>query len=71
MAQARLAMDGGRLVVPITGLRIVGAEIAVQFIGNATRRALIAKLFTGAYRNEVPRVSARKVAAALLNKLLR
>jgi cellulose synthase (UDP-forming) len=68
---ATLVLDGGRLRVPFTGLRVVDGKTSIQFIGTTARRALIAKIFTGAYHNEVPRIVIRKVMGSILSRLLR
>lgn len=66
-----LVMDDGRLIVPIAGRRRVGEQVAVQFAdGVGLRRALIAKLFTGAYHNEVSAITIGNVAGALWRKMI-
>jgi cellulose synthase (UDP-forming) len=57
--------------IPFTQVRRLSAGLAIQFSsGHQWRRALIEKLFTGGYENEVPRIRIRAVAAAVGRRLL-
>jgi glycosyl transferase family 2 len=65
-----LCMDAGVLAARFTDVRRDGARLKVRFEEDKTvRRALIAKLYTGDYRNDVTRASVSGIAVALLRKL--
>lgn len=69
--EATLLLNRDRLEVPCRLLRTIGDDVAVQFHdAPATRRALIAKLFTGGYRNEVERIRAGKVLWQVAKRLV-
>jgi cellulose synthase (UDP-forming) len=71
LAGSQLILDDGRLYAPIAGLRTVGDSLALRFVESPElRRTLIAKLFTGNYRNDVPIITIRHVAAALARRLV-
>ncbi|MEI6159931.1 MAG: glycosyltransferase [Roseococcus sp.] len=49
-----LLLDEGALRIPFQPVRLTGNGLALRFVaGTAVRRALILRLYTGAYRNEV------------------
>jgi cellulose synthase (UDP-forming) len=55
---------------PFTLVRNLADGLALRFVETAeTRRALIAKLFTGRYNNEVPEIKVASVASAVGRRL--
>ncbi|MGH3185240.1 MAG: PilZ domain-containing protein, partial [Streptosporangiaceae bacterium] len=66
-----VAFNGGDLRAPFVLITAAGDTAAIQFATDAaTRRALIVKLFTGAYHNEVGTVRPGAIAKAVLRKVL-
>jgi cellulose synthase (UDP-forming) len=67
---AKLSLDGGRLEVPFETVRRQDDFLAVQFRPDVkVRRALIVKLFTGAYHQDVEVISAPGVFKSLAKTL--
>lgn len=65
-----LVLDGG-LRLPFETVRGISGDLAIHFkLRIETRRRLIARLFTGRYRNEVERVSLPGILRALSRKLM-
>ena len=57
--------------IPYHAARMVGGDLAIHFDKSAeTRRAMIAKLFTGDYTNEIQQISPLRVLGRLAHKIL-
>lgn len=70
-ASGALTLDGGDLHVPFQLLRRHGSDLVVRFDSSlAVRRALIGRLFGGAYAPELERVAIHRVLGMLINRLL-
>jgi cellulose synthase (UDP-forming) len=69
--EAVLVLDAGTLRVPFHSVRLAGETCAIRFAtGDALRRALIRKLYTGAYDREVQEVSLRRTFIGIVRKVL-
>lgn len=67
---ARLSLDHGRLIVPFEAVRHAEDLLAVHFaVDTRLRRALIVKLFTGAYHQDVEVISAAGVFRSVAKTL--
>ena len=63
-------LDDGALRVPYSRISTQGGTMTIRFHTNPpTRRALIVKLYTGAYDNEVPKVRPLSLAGAVVARL--
>jgi cellulose synthase (UDP-forming) len=66
-ASAILVLDHGRLAVPFDVVRRKGRQMGLEFLPDPrTRRALIVKLFTGDYHQDVEEISAPDVFKRLV-----
>ena len=72
-SRGALMLDGGALRVPFSAVHGTGGSdgfLAIRFEGGRdTRRALIRKLFTGGYSNEVERVSVIRTLTGVARKV--
>lgn len=68
--QGELLLDYGALRLPFTTRREADGILAIRFDDDKdTRRALIRKLFTGRYGNEVERVSIARTTVGVVRKV--
>ncbi len=69
--QGELLLDRGALRIPFRLVRVTKGGLALRFLpGTALRRALILRLYTGAYRNEVAEPRLGLVMRGMLRRLL-
>jgi cellulose synthase (UDP-forming) len=69
--QGELLLDRGALRIPFRLVRVTKGGLALRFvIGTPLRRALILRLYTGAYRNEVAEPKLVPVMQGMLRRLL-
>ena len=69
--RAELVLATPPLVVPVEVIRCQGGMLAGRFIADAwVRRELIARLYTGAYTNDVAQVQPGRALLAALRRLL-
>lgn len=66
-----LLLDQGALRIPFEVVRVTRHGLALRFLaGTALRRALILRLYTGAYRNEVAEAKLIPAVAGALRRVL-
>jgi len=70
-SRGELLLDGGALRIPFELVRVTRGGLALRFLaGTALRRALILRLYTGAYRNEVAEAKLVPVMRGMLRRVL-